>query len=208
VTPAGVELERTYKEYVSTVFAHQDDAFQSCQDCHMESLPSREVVAVYDGVRARARHSHLFPAVDVPLTPFPHREAMVTAVERLALPQSIGYFAVETSTMDARVISVKFETQAGHAQPSGAAQDRRMWLEVRAFNADRSLRYESGAIDDGELEEVPEGMPGHDPDLCMMRDRLFDSDDPDDPDRREVHMFWEARDVESALVPAHQRRAG
>lgn len=201
VTPAGVELERTYKEYLTTVVSRPGDGFNSCQTCHMRSSEGSEVVAIYPDVPARTRRSHLFPAVDVPLTPFPGREAMVAAVTEFALPQSLGYFALVPGSGDGLQITLELETQAGHAQPSGAAQDRRMWLEIRAFNEDGSVRFESGVIGDDDIEEVPPGEPGHDPYLCIWRDRLYDTADPDDPDAREVHMFWEARSYRPRLVP-------
>lgn len=200
VTPAGVQLERTYQEYLSTVVSKPGDGFNSCQTCHMPGSDDLEQVADYEGVTVRKRHSHLFPAVDVPLTPFPGREGLVNAVELSALPQSIGSFTLE-SIDGGSSVHLFLETQAGHAQPSGAAQDRRLWVELKAFDRDGDLRFESGVIDDDELEEVPPGEPGRDPKLCMLRDRLFDTEDPEDPEAREVHMFWEARSVTSRVMP-------
>lgn len=46
---------------------------------------------------------------------------------------------------------VRLETDAGHSQPGGAAQDRRMWIELIAYAADGSVLYASGDIADDEL---------------------------------------------------------
>ena len=201
VTPAGVHLERTYQEYLSTFISKPGDGFNSCQTCHMKGLDDEEEVARYEGVSARTRHPHLFPAVDVALTPFPGREALVQAVERLALPQSLGSFVLEPTSMDGLNVKLALETLVAHAQPSGASQDRRIWVELRALEADGSVRFQSGVIADDAPEEIPKGEPGHDPNLCMLRDRLFDTEDPEDPDAREVHMFWEARSFSSKGMP-------
>lgn len=63
-----------------------------------------------------------------------------------------------------------------------------MWLEFLAYDANGVLLEDvsSGNIADGEIEEKPEGDPGHDPHLVMFRDRIFDAEG------KPVHMFWEA----------------
>jgi hypothetical protein len=94
------------------------------------------------------------------------------------------------------LFTFQIETNAGHNQPSGASQDRRMWLEFLAYDEDDKLIAEasSGNIADGELEERPPGDPKHDPQLVIFRDRIFD-------ERGEpVHMFWDA-----AKSPAHPK---
>ena len=185
-------LERTYEEYLSSVYT-QDTGGQACIDCHMDPSTNKEVVADYEGVQLRWRQSHLFPGVDVPLTPFPGREAMVSAVERHMLPSSISYFSVVPDiSLGFFRFTVALETMAGHRMPSGAAQDRRMWLEWIAFDAEDQVIAESGTIDDDEVEV------GHDPQLWLMRDILFDEDG------EETHVFWEAasrNDAELLPVP-------
>jgi hypothetical protein len=181
VTPAGVALERTFAEYQQSVFATSDRGFETCLGCHMDARP----VAARDPHRqpAPVRHEHLWAGVDVALTEFPDREAQRAAIECL-LSQNARISAIEHDGFGG--FSVRVETDAGHSQPSGAAQDRRMWLELIAYDADGAVIFESGTIDDGELEEQPPDDPEYDRSLMLFRDRIYD-------ERGEpTHMFWQA----------------
>jgi len=194
VTGNGVHLERTYDEYQKTIFATSADPVtrQSCIDCHMDPTDFDETIADYPDVPARPRHQHLWPGVDVPLTDFPHRAAMVSAVERHALPQSIVYFRLEPLVEAGQFrFKVLLETGAGHRQPSGAAQDRRMWLEWTAYDWDDQVIAESGTIEDDQVEN------DHDPQLWLMRDSLF----ADEAQTIETHMFWEAKAYTGDTIP-------
>jgi hypothetical protein len=176
VTPRGVHLERTFLEYKESLFAKQGSSFESCSGCHMPGR--REAVA--SGGPLRNRHEHLWPGVDTALTEFPDREAQRRAVEcDLSLNASIR----EVRQDGLGGLYVKVESSAGHAQPSGTSLDRRMWLEVIAYDADDQVVFESGAIADGELEQKPEGSPGFDPNLTLYRDWIYDERGD------EVHMF-------------------
>jgi hypothetical protein len=98
-----------------------------------------------------------------------------------------------TDGVSVTTITFQLETNAGHNQPSGASQDRRMWLEFSAFDGgDRLLRGSSGNIADGEIEERPAHDPKHDAQLLMLRDRIYDAQG------KPVHMFWQA-----AMSQAH-----
>jgi hypothetical protein len=189
VTPNGVHLERTFQEYKRGVFAKSATGeampFETCIGCHM---PSRQSPAAsVPGAPTRLIHEHLWPGVDVPLTDFPNRDALRSAVEDCQLGvASLSFFTLEVTAPD--LFTFQLETNAGHNQPSGAAQDRRMWLEFMAYGEDgkRLDAHTSGDIADGELEEKPPDDPRHDPNLAMFRDRIYDA-------RGEpVHMFWEA----------------
>jgi hypothetical protein len=192
----GLHLERTYEEYQNTIFATSPDEItrQSCNDCHMDATPGEETIADYTDspVPARTRHIHLWPAVDVALTDFPHRPAMESAVARYALPNSIVNFVFEALPMSQFQFRVSLETGAGHRQPSGASLDRRMWLEWVAFGWDDDEPIaRSGTIGDREVET------GHDSDPWMMRDTLF----ADEAKTVETHMFWEAVALTARTIP-------
>jgi hypothetical protein len=198
--PNGVRLERTLEEYLTSVVAQPDPTiFQSCQDCHMDASLTNVEAATMTGrpgetVTARTVHEHLWPAVDVALTPDnPQDAALRSAVESCQLQsRSISYFAVERLQSPGFAYKVSIETQAGHAQPSGAAQDRRMWLEVTAYDAQNVELYSEGVIPDGAVEE-PVGQPAH---PCMLRDRFNDAQGG------EAHMFWDAVSLKSSnLLP-------
>lgn len=196
-TPLGVRLERTLEEYETSIFAQPNPiAFQSCHDCHMASDNRKELVATSTGrpgetAIARSPHEHLWAGVDVALTPFPNSEAMRSAVGKCELPaRSISYFNIEPVLGPTVQFSVTIETNAGHNQPSGAAQDRRMWVEVFAYDAAGTEVERAGVIADGVIEETLEA-----PHPFMLRDRLKDAAG------KETHMFWQAASFESFLLP-------
>jgi Cytochrome c554 and c-prime len=193
VTTTGVHLERTLREYRDGIFSKSatgaPPAFDSCVGCHMPG--QQGFAAALPGVAPRLVHEHLWPGIDVPLTDFPHRDAMRSAVEACQLGKSV-YFTLEVTPPD--LFSFQIETNAGHNQPSGAAQDRRMWLEVLAYDKSGALldRVSSGDIADGEVEDRPDDDPKRDPRLLLLRDRIYDAAG------KSVHMFWQA-----AMSSAH-----
>jgi hypothetical protein len=197
VTQNGYHLEQTLHEYTQTFMADATKplTFQSCQNCHMEVGNFPTLAAQSSGIQGvltstRNVHEHFFPAVDLPLTDFPHADAMRLAVESCQLPKSIGYFDVQLRQF--ATFDVLFETQAAHAQPSGASQDRRMWLEVDGFDENDQMIYSGGVIQDGQVEEPPD-QPAH---PCMMRDYVLDENG------KETHMFWEAAKLDkSKTIP-------
>lgn len=188
-TPAGVRLERTLEEYQATIFAQADmRLFNSCQDCHMRSSSRTQPAADSTGrmgesVKARTLHEHLWAAVDVPLSDFPHAEALRSAVETCELQsRSITSFHdVMLTQAPGFPFTFRLETEAGHMQPSGAAQDRRMWVEAIVYDKDDKEIWRLGQIADGEVEETSDKKHP-----CMFRDHIYDAAGT------EVHMFWEA----------------
>ncbi len=194
VTPLGVHLERTFEEYRGSLFAQPGLGFNSCQSCHMD---------VYDGVAAddpdskvpaRKVHEHLWPGVDVALTSFPDRD-----VQRAAVECSLAFSAILTEielTGPPAEFTITLETEAGHNQPSGASQDRRMWVELIGYDTDGEVIFESGNIADDELETAAQEDADSNRRVWMFRDTIFDENG------EEVHMFWEAADYESSTLPA------
>jgi hypothetical protein len=188
----GVHLERTFAEYKSSVFSH-GVGFQSCQSCHMNATDG--VAADVKGVGPREVHEHLWAAVDVPLTDFPHREALRAAVEECELRTTVDYVAITPGNDPTQPsYKIELETGAGHSFPSGSAHDRRVWFEFMAYDAEGKLAYEDGKIADDALEVQPEGRPGGDAKnkpLWTFHDRIFGADGTS-----EVHMFWDAAKTE------------
>jgi hypothetical protein len=189
VMPSGVHLERTFQEYRAGIFSKsstgEPPAFASCVGCHMPG--QKALAAAYPGTMERTVHEHLWPGIDVALVDAPHRDAMRSAVEDCQLAAaSLSFFKLEVTPPD--LFTFELETNAGHDQPSGSAQDRRMWLEFLAYDASGALleKVSSGNIADGEIEEKPMKDPQHDPHLLMFRDRIYDAQG------KPVHMFWEA----------------
>lgn len=193
VTPSGVHLERTFEEWKSSLFSHGAGA-TSCGGCHMDGYQDKAARVQGNGLAERTVHRHLFPGVDLALTAFPDTE-----VQRNAVQCALGS-AVRVSLCpnpDAS-FEVRLETNAGHRFPSGASQDRRVWVELVAYDDRGKVLYESGVVPEGEVVDKPAGSLGYDADLWVLRDRIFDADE------RETHMFWLA--AKSAAYPEGQER--
>jgi hypothetical protein len=213
VTANGVHLERTFAEWKDTVFAFDDPQNflpLTCSGCHM--FPSTEVIADAPGLTVRSRtlgfHEHMWPAVDQALTPFPEMEAQAAAIQRDLDPalkvvgplprgsrESYGGVCLDPPG----ILSVRVDSfNVGHMFPSGAAQDRRAWLEVIAYRADDSVVFSSGVVPDG---MDPEDIA--DPYLdCASGfvncggfwDRMYKADNTP------AHFFWDVTRVESHLI--------
>jgi hypothetical protein len=199
-TPKGVRLERTYEEYLGSLFGSADNPafFKSCNDCHMTRLPGgRQQVAVKTGradgqVLARDFHEHLWPAVDVALTDWPHADAMRSAVSACVLPNTMSAFiTIDREEGPLGQLNVLMEQDAGHNFPSGATQDRRAWLELIALDENQQELYRIGQVADQQIEETEEN-----PHPCILREYIVDDAG------KETHDFWEAATIkDSKLMP-------
>lgn len=184
VNQHDVALERTYQEWGQTLFAIPPHG-QSCAQCHMAGSdgPASTV-----STRSRRLHSHQFPAVDLPLTPFPGADATAQqqGVQAMLDTELQGTICVDDI---ARKITVALDNvAAGHDWPSGASQDRRAWIELTATAGDQVV-YQTGVAPGEAIEEAA------DPDLWMLRDCIFDDGGV------EAHMFWQAASMTSNLIP-------
>lgn len=206
VLPGGLEIERTHQEWSHSAFAPQQAmssaAVLSCSGCHMPQTSEPTVAAGVTSAAPRlAMHDHTTPAVDIALSPFPQTgdETSDRAVERehqarvqALLDASLGVeVCVQALPGETAAIFVTLENAgAGHAFPSGAAQDRRVWVQLSAHRSDELL-FESGQAGPG---EAPAEQP--DDNLWLFTDHIFDvSGNP-------ATLFWNAQRIESALIPA------
>jgi hypothetical protein len=185
VTQGGVHLERTFLEWRESLFAQPGFGQLTCGGCHMtgDDAPAAD----FPGVPERRVHEHTFAGVDVALTPFPELEAQREAIAR-DLDPAIGVQLCAADAGGGEVdLSVRLDNiMAGHMWPSGAAQDRRAWVELTAFSGDTRV-YASGLVGDGETPA--------DPNLWLFGDRMLDTNGV------ETHMFWEAASYVSELLP-------
>lgn len=188
VAPAGGHIERTFAEFQQTLFAVPGPGSLSCQACHMRPYADLMPIAVMKGVDLpkRKAHGHLWAGVDVALDrDFPD-QALQEAAVLCELEQSLSVKELHALDPLGRRFELLLETAAGHSQPSGSAQDRRMWVEAIGYDSAGKVVFETGNIADDEVEEHPQGSPDFDPQLAMLRDHMYGADG------REVHMFWEA----------------
>lgn len=208
VTPRGVALERTYQEWNTTFFAEADPLHHlTCGSCHMRS--SSDVIADGPGLdvvlRKNGFHEHLWPGVDLALTAFPQAAAQAAVVQRDLDPAVavIGPSGFASNVQAGGicldppgVLSVRMDSiSIAHAWPSGAAQDRRAWLEVVASDAGGKPLFTSGTLPDG--SPLPDGMDPEqlaDPNLLGLWDRAFKDDGSP------AHFFWDIARVDSKLL--------
>jgi hypothetical protein len=204
VTPRGIELERTYQEWQTTFFAEHDPAHHlSCGSCHMRS--STDVVADAPGLNVKSRsfgfHEHQWPAIDQALSAFPELDAQAAGIKR-DLDPAIAVIGPAPLTSPAQPggicldppgrLSIRMDSVGtGHLWPSGAAQDRRAWLEVIAYDQANAVVFQTGV--------VPAGMDPEqitDPNLFGLWDRTFKDDGTP------AHFFWDVARVDSKLLRA------
>lgn len=188
VTPLGVELERTYQEWRSSLYAGEvPGRQQTCGNCHMQGYDG--TAADFDGVLFRRVHRHTFAAVDMALTDFPEKEAQAAEIQATLDTTLLSQLEVCQGTGGLNISYILENVAAGHMFPSGAAQDRRVWAEVVAYQGDEVI-WSTGVIADDEPL-----LPSDDPDLWRFGDDLYGADG------ELVHMFWEAHSLESYLLP-------
>lgn len=202
VLPNGVALERTFQEWKTSIFAERDASVSlTCGSCHMRS--STDVIADAPGLSVGSRqfgfHEHLWPAIDQALTPFPGIDAQAAAIQR-DLDPAIAIIGPAPFASNVQpggicldppgVLTVRIDSLGtGHAWPSGAAQDRRAWLEVKATDIDGAVVFESGVVPE---RTDPEDIG--DPNLFGLWDRTFKADNTP------AHFFWEVARVETNLL--------
>ncbi len=171
-------VERTFSEWEASEYASlgvyqpqfagdkPDGIVSTCQDCHMRDVtgvgcsdagaPTRTDLGLHDLTGGNTFLPDIlpdfFPGIDTAV--LQDGKARATAMLTLAATMDLTPETVEGQP----AISVRLTNETGHKLPSGYPEGRRMWLNVKAFDAADVLIYESGHYDDdtGEL--------GHDED--------------------------------------------
>jgi hypothetical protein len=198
----GVDVERSFQEWKTTFFStdKRPGIHLTCGGCHMFS--SSEPIADFKGVGSRPNgfHEHAWPAVDQALTPFPNMPMQAQLIDRdlhgavgIQGPNRAGdapLGGICVTPINGGEITVRVDTiQLGHAFPSGASQDRRMWVEVLAYDNMNNVVFSSGVVPDGmDPEQIG------DPQLFGLWDRIFKKDNSP------AHFFWEITRVDSQLL--------
>ena len=210
VTQRGVPLERTYVEWQSTIFAQLPAGAGgiTCSGCHMGTNvdPPTTMIVDKSGVQGKSRpgsfHEHLWPGIDQSMTPFAGVDAAAAQAAGIARdldpaltivgPAKSGGQIGEGGicvTHDGR-ITVRMDSRGpGHDWPSGAAHDRRAWLEVIAYDAAGDVVFSSGDVPD-DLD--PEQLD--DPDLVGLWERALGEDGTP------AHFIWDVASVSSILL--------
>jgi hypothetical protein len=197
VNKNNAHIERTFAEWQASVYA-QSSLGTTCSQCHMKQSTSLVPIAEgpdVTGVRSRERHDHQFPGVDRAVTDFLEVDAQAASVQDLLNTELQSTLCVSgyPNMSGANIMVVLDNVAGGHQWPSGAAQDRRLWLEVAAYqNGNPVPIFQSGVVPDG---SAPTALTD-DPNLWLLRDCMFD------PAGKETHNFWDAATIESNTLPA------
>jgi hypothetical protein len=204
--PGGVHVERTFAEWQESFFAtdKRPGIHLTCGGCHM--ISKTDVIADGEGLDVPSRnfgfHEHMWPAIDQALTPFPETTAQAEAIARDLDPAVaiIGAIPLGGNSPAGGIcvtpegggtIRVRIDGLGiGHKFPSGAAQDRRAWIELIAFDAANAIVFSSGVVPAlTDPEEI------NDPNLKFHWDQVFKADNTP------AHFFWEiARSDDSQLL--------
>ena len=209
ITPAGVALERAYAEWAGSLYAHENPSqtgpalySQRCNSCHMPGHDG--AIADAEGARPdRRRHDHSMPGPGVVVTAFPdHAEAPQIVAENLASMEAFRRAAICASLCVKATPSAQPEDgesveitvwlhneTSGHAWPSGAAQDRRAWIDLLALSGAATV-FESGRLDPTQAVATYE-----DPNLWWFGDRTFDAAG------QPAHGHWEITSYEAGSLP-------
>lgn len=178
-----VPLERTYQEWLTSVFAVPPNG-QSCAQCHMATShgPASTV-----STTPRVLHAHDFPGVDIQLSDFPGADPVALRKASQLMLDNTVQTTICLDETSRKILVALDNVAAGHSWPSGASQDRRAWVNVTAYSG-TDVIYQSGVA----AGETPETAA--DPDAWVIRDCIFDDS------QNEVQMFWEAKSQTSNLL--------
>ena len=190
----GVHLEQTFAEWGETVFA-DDVTLTNCGNCHMLTVGpegarqnrSPRAVADYDGVPARDFHDHRMPGIDVAVTPWFAEDEMLGLVQDFLKSSVRSQICVNPLAGGFQLVVGLENVSAGHSFPSGSSQDRRVWVQLQAEDA-QGVFWERGVVADGTpAVDVDQGI--------LLRDRTMNAAGDD------VLMFWEVEQVERDVLP-------
>ena len=191
VLPNGTHIERTFAEWQHTIYSKEEtQPSLSCTACHFNGVNAP--IADVEDAPQRRHHSHMNPGVDLALNEFPFREEQRAAVQS-ALDSTLStQVCVYPDGVSTNIVVSLENIAAGHKWPSGASPDRRAWVEVIA-KKDGEIIYHSGKVSQ---EQAVSEVEVQDSTIWVFRDHLQDAQGND------VHMFWEAEDYTSELLPA------
>jgi hypothetical protein len=171
-------VERTYSEWSVSQYATEgvyapqfagnlpDGIVSSCQDCHMRDVtgegasepgtPVRDDLPLHDLTGG----NHFVPDI-LPdwfgdeVDPAQLQAARQRALAMLTMAASLN--VAQVSGPGSPTIEVTVVNETGHKLPSGYPEGRRIWLNVKAYDEQETLIYESGAYDPATGELTQDG---------------------------------------------------
>ena len=160
-------VERTYSEWLMSsynsaegVYAPQFggnlDTVRTCQDCHMRDVtgagcdkndaPIRSDLGLHDMTGGNTFIPTIIDAVFPGETNLEALDSGIVRARRM-LQLAASLDVVGTTGSESHQVDVTVTNETGHKLPSGYPEGRRIWLNVRAYDSNNNLVYESGAYD-------------------------------------------------------------
>ncbi len=161
-------IERTFSEWLASdyatsgVFAPQfagnkpDGIVSSCQDCHMRDAegrgcndnqaPVRPDLPLHDLMGGNTFIPDVLPDLfpgEVNVQALQDGKQRATEMLQLAATMELTGGQHEANP----TVDIRITNETGHKLPSGYPEGRRIWLNVKAYDASMSQVYESGAYD-------------------------------------------------------------
>ena len=171
-------IESTYDEWLNSAYAQggveapgfagadSDGVVEACQDCHLRRLTGLAADPQFNPVLRDCETTGCLPEhtmvggntwlpkllqdADWRLSApdDEHLNAAFRETQQM-LRRAATLSATLTSSGTQKIVLVRVVNETGHKLPTGYPEGRQMWLHVRAYDADDSLVYESGAYDVG-----------------------------------------------------------
>jgi len=177
-------VERTFSEWSVSEYATDgvyapefagnlpDGIVSSCQDCHMRDVtgkgcseqgaPNRDDLPFHDLTGGNHFVGDILPDFYPDQVDVSELQAGKTrAISMLSLAASMELTAGQSGGNPS--LDVKITNEGGHKLPSGYPEGRRIWINVKAYDGDSNLIYESGAYD------LDTGVLSHDDDIKIYQ---------------------------------------
>jgi len=161
-------IERTYSEYTMSAYANggvyapqfagnkADGIIETCQDCHMRDVsgvgcsepgaPTRLDLPLHDLTGGNYFIPDILPAMyPGEVDSLQLNAGKQRAISMLQKAATIALAVGQSGSQPTVTVTVTNET--GHKLPSGYPEGRRIWLNVKAYDDNNDLIYESGAYD-------------------------------------------------------------
>jgi len=178
-------IERTFSEWLYSEYATQgvyapifagdkkDGTVSACQDCHLPRIKGEAADASFDPVTRDCEDNGCLPEHIMVGGNTWIPQLLQNPDWRLSAESEIDYLdhslssaqhmlykaatlSVSLTTSDTnKLATVRIVNNTGHKLPTGYPEGRQMWLNLRAFDADGNLLYESGSYNatTGKLEQ-------------------------------------------------------
>ena len=186
MTQTNLYVEETYVEWEGSIYSKDaPQTLLTCSACHMPS--SQTPASDQPNMPVRAVHSHSVPGVDISLTTSESNAQKVLVQSNLD-PALVAKLCVTAPGNGPTVTATLDDAFVGHNWPSGAAHDRRAWLEIVAYEGPNVV-FSSGVVADGQ-----DVLSIADPNLWIFRTRLLDANGS------EVKFMWQAAKLDGTFL--------